>query len=168
MLAMTTSIFDKTPLPYVPETCSEWQLKRDIIRYNLKSYVNRKSIAAIFGHTKGIGWFMLPEKWYLKPRELYEMSKIGVHLVTNIIMVSLPLRLSEKIMTTLNPRLKERPRVENYDPDSYKTVEWEKVNVTRKRDLLRQAKIEREETGKFSVRVNRTGTGESHPISSLG
>ena len=168
VLAMTTSIFDKTPLPYVPETCSEWQLKRDIIRYNLKSYVNRKSIAAIFGHTKGIGWFMLPEKWYLKPRELYEMSKIGVYLVTNIIMTSLPLKLSEKVMTTLNPRLKERPRVDNYDPDSYKTVEWEKVNVTRKRDMLRQAKIEREETGKFSVRVNRTEAGESHPVSSLG
>ena len=47
VLAMTTSIFDKTPLPYVPETASEWQLKRDIIKYNLKSYVNVKSIAAI-------------------------------------------------------------------------------------------------------------------------
>jgi len=168
VLAMTTSIFDKTPLPYVPETCSEWQLKRDIIRYNLKSYVNRKSIAAIFGHTKGIGWFMLPEKWYLKPRELYEMSKIGVHLVTNIIMTSLPLKLSEKIMTTLNPKMKERPRVENYDPESYKTVEWEKVNVTRKRDMLRQAKIERKATGKFSVKINRQEPEEIRPASSLG
>ena len=168
VLAMTTSIFDKTPLPYVPETCSEWQLKRDIIRYNLKSYVNRKSIAAIFGHTKGIGWFMLPEKWYLKPRELYEMSKIGVHLVTNIIMTSLPLKLSEKIMTTLNPKMKERPRVENYDPESYKTVEWEKVNVTRKRDMLRQAKIERKATGKFSVKINRQEPEEIPSASSLG
>ena len=168
VLAMTTSIFDKTPLPYVPETCSEWQLKRDIIRYNLKSYVNRKSIAAIFGHTKGIGWFMLPEKWFVKPRELYEMAKIGVHLVTNIIMTSLPLRISEKIMTTLNPRLKERPRVANYDPDSYKTVEWEKVSVTRKRDMLRQAKIERAETGKFSVKVNRQDPEKIQTASSLG
>jgi len=168
VLAMTTSIFDKTPLPYVPETCSEWQLKRDIIRYNLKSYVNRKSIAAIFGHTKGIGWFMLPEKWYLKPRELYEMSKIGAYLVINIIMTSLPLKLSEKIMTIVNPRLTERPRVENYDPSSYKTVEWEKVNVTRKRDMLRQAKIEREETGKFSVRVRPAENSETQAASSLG
>jgi radical SAM superfamily enzyme YgiQ (UPF0313 family) len=167
VLAMTTSIFDKTPLPYVPETCSEWQLKRDIIRYNLKSYVNRKSIAAIFGHTKGIGWFMLPQKWYLKPRELYEMAKIGVHLVTNIIMTALPLKLSERIMVTLNPRLNERPRVRDYDPDSYKTVEWEKINVTRKRDMLRKARIQREKTGHFSVKVNEVGS-EASSVSSLG
>tara|TARA_Y100000294_G_scaffold169938_2_gene181639 strand:+ start:66 stop:1151 length:1086 start_codon:yes stop_codon:yes gene_type:complete len=167
VLAMTTSIFDKAPLPYVPETCSEWQLKRDIIRYNLKSYVNRKSIAAIFGHTKGIGWFMLPQKWYLKPRELYEMAKIGVHLVTNIIMTALPLKLSERIMVTLNPRLNERPRVRDYDPDSYKTVEWEKINVTRKRDMLRKARIQREKTGHFSVKVNEVGS-EASSVSSLG
>jgi anaerobic magnesium-protoporphyrin IX monomethyl ester cyclase len=167
VLAMTTSIFDKTPLPYVPETCSEWQLKRDIIRYNLKSFVNRKSIAAILGHTKGIGWFMLPERWYLKPRELYEMAKIGVHLVTNIIMTNLPLKVSEQIMQTLNPRLKERPRIENYDADTYQTVEWEKVNVTRKRDLLRKARIEREKTGHFSVKVEGAKATES-AASSLG
>ena len=167
VLAMTTSIFDKTPLPYVPETCSEWQLKRDIIRYNLKSFVNRKSIAAILGHTKGIGWFMLPEKWYLKPRELYEMAKIGVHLVTNIIMTSLPLKVSEIIMQALNPQLKERPRIENYDADTYKTVEWEKVNITRKRDMLRKARIEREKTGKFSVKAGEANTAES-AASSLG
>jgi hypothetical protein len=153
VLAMTTSIFDKTPLPYVPETCSEWQLKRDIIRYNLKSYVNRKSIAAILGHTKGIGWFVLPEKWYLKPRELFEMSKIGVHLVTNIVMTTLPLWLSEFIMQTLNPRLRERPRIRGYDSSTYQTVEWDKIAVTRKRDLLRTARLEREKTGQFSVKI---------------
>ncbi len=153
VLAMTTSIFDKTPLPYVPETCSEWQLKRDIIRYNLKSYVNRKSIAAILGHTKGIGWFVLPEKWYSKPRELFEMSKIGIHLVTNIVMTSLPLWLSEFIMQTLNPRLRERPRIRGYDSSTYQTVEWDKIAVTRKRDLLRTARLEREKTGQFSVRI---------------
>ena len=48
VLSMTRSIFDKTPLPYVPETCSEFRLKRDIIRYNLKSYVTWNSIAGIF------------------------------------------------------------------------------------------------------------------------
>jgi len=153
VLAMTTNIFDKTPLPYVPETCSEWQLKRDIIRYNLKSYVNRKSIAAIFGHTKGIGWFMLPKKWYLKPRELFEITKIGIHVVTNIIMTTMPLRLSTIIMETLNPRLRDRPRIEEYDPETYKTVDWDKMAVSRKRDLLRQARIEQKATGTFNVKV---------------
>ena len=142
VLAMTTSVFDQTPLPYVPETCSEWQLKRDIIRFNLKSFINRKSIAAVFGHTKGLGWFMLPQRWYLMPRETFEMAKIGMHLVLSIIMTALPLRLSEAIMTFHNKNLLQRPRNADYDPASYKTVEWEKLMVTRKRDLLREARLE--------------------------
>ena len=139
VLSMTTSIFDKTPLPYVPETCSDWELRRDIVRYNIKSYVNLKSLAAIFGHTKGIGWFMLPEKWYYKPRELYEMFKIGVQLLTNMFMTWLPLNISEFIMNIINPDTKKRQRVNNYDPTSYKTVDWERVDIMRKRDLLRKA-----------------------------
>ena len=62
VLSITNSVFDKTPIPYVPDTCSEWQLKRDIIRYNLKSFVSLKFIAALFGHTQGAGWVMLPKQ----------------------------------------------------------------------------------------------------------
>ena len=98
VLSITASVFDKTPLPYVPETCSEWQLKRDIIRYNIKSIVSWKIVAAVLGHTKGVAWFLLPRRWYFKPRELYEMAKIALHLAINIVMTSLPLRLSESIM----------------------------------------------------------------------
>ncbi len=151
VLAMTSSIFDKTPLPYVPETCSEWELKRDIIKYNLKSYVNWTSIAAIFGHTKGIGWFMLPEKWYRKPRELFEMSKIGVYLVTNIVITALPLKVSEWLMTTLNPAMKKRGRIVEYDPEAYVTVDWDKVETKKKTILLKQARDERKSTGSFNV-----------------
>ena len=129
VLAMTSSIFDKTPLPYVPETCSEWQLKRDIIMYNLRSYVNLKSLAAIFGHTKGIGWFMLPEKWYRKPRELWEVAKIGLHLMTNIVITALPISVSEFIMTTLNPAMKKRSRVKNYNPATYQLCEIGRAHV---------------------------------------
>ena len=111
VLAMTTSIFNKTPLPYVPETCSEWELKRDIILYNLKSYVNWKSLAGIFGHTKGVGWFMLPNGWWYKPREVLEIIKIGMYLTTNIILTSLPLWLTEPFMCWLNPNLKKRQRI---------------------------------------------------------
>lgn len=151
VLSMTTSIFDKTPMPYVPETCSEWQLKRDIIRYNLRSYVNIKSIAAIFGHTKGIGWFMLPRKWYLKPREIYEMAKIGFHVMFNMTLTALPLWLTEPFMRLLNPDLGKRRKVGNYDASTYKIVDWEKVETTRKRDLLKQAREERKASGKFTV-----------------
>lgn len=154
VLAMTTSVFDKTPLPYVPETASEWQLKRDIIFYNLKSYVNVKSIAAIFGHTKGIGWFMLPERWYLKPREIYEIFIIGAKVMTNLVMVSLPLPLSEAIMTFLNPQLKKRQRIKDYDPSTYKQIDWDRLEVMKKASLLKQAKRELKETGTFNVFVD--------------
>jgi len=153
VLSITTSVFDRTPLPYVPETCSEWQLKRDIIRYNLKSILNRKIIGAVFGHSKGIGWFVLPVRWYLKPRELFEMAKIGIHLVTNIIVTVLPLGISEPIMKLFNRKLSQRPKILDYDPESYKQIDWEKVAVVSKRDLLREARISREATGAFSVKI---------------
>jgi len=142
VLSMTRSIFDKTPLPYVPETCSEFQLKRDIIRYNLRSYVNWGSIAGIFGHTKGAGWFMLPEKWYLKPKELYEMAKIGMQLITNMIIAFLPLRVTEPFMNWINPQMKNRPKIKNYDASTYKTCDWDEIQTRRKAQLLTAAKLE--------------------------
>ncbi|MFO1436504.1 MAG: radical SAM protein [Gammaproteobacteria bacterium] len=164
VLGMTTSIFDKTPLPYVPETASEWELRRDIIRYNLKSYVNAKSIAAIFGHTKGIGWFMLPEKWYLKPRELYEVFLIGVKLMVNAFMVMLPMKISEPIMHLWNPKLKERLRVADYDPSEYVQIDWDRMEVMKKAKLLKQAKQELKTTGTFNIVVDeriRSGLNRS-------
>ena len=151
VLAMTSSIFDKTPLPYVPETCSEWQLKRDIIMYNLRSYVNVKSIAAIFGHTKGIGWFMLPKNWYLRPREVYEVGKIGIHILVNIFITSLPLRLSEFIMTSLNPAMKKRPRMKNYDPSTYQLRDWDEKETKNIITRLKSARDEHKTTGKFNA-----------------
>ncbi len=142
VLSMTKSIFDRTPLPYVPETCSEFQLKRDIIRYNLMSYVSWNSIAGIFGHTKGGGWIMLPERWYVKPRELYEIAKIGVQLIINMIFTFLPLRLTEPFMNWLNPMMKKRPRIKDYDPSTYKTCDWDQMHMRRKAQLLTAAKLE--------------------------
>lgn len=147
VLAMTTSIFSKIPLPYVPETCSEWELKRDIIKYNLKSFVNWKSIAAVLGHTKGLGWFMLPRLWYLKPRELFEMSKIGLHVVINIVMTALPLAITEPLMTFLNPALATRRRVQNYNPNSYRIVDWDRIASKQKSVLLRRAQDEQSAHG---------------------
>ncbi len=153
VLAMTTSIFDKTPLPYVPETCSEWELKRDIIFYNLKSFVNWKSLAGIFGHTKGIGWFMLPHGWWYKPREVWEIAKIGMYLLTNIILTLLPLWLTEPFMCWLNPNLKKRQRVKNYDPSTYVEIDWDRMDVRNKAVLLKKARDEFKESGTFNVTV---------------
>ena len=153
VLAMTTSIFDKTPLPYVPETCSEWELKRDIIYYNLKSYVNWKSMAAIFGHTKGIGWFVLPNGWWYKPRELFEVTKIGTYLLTNIILTSLPLWLTEPFMCMLNPAMKKRKRIKNYDPSTYVEIDWDRMQVRNKSVLLKKARDQFKESGTFNISV---------------
>lgn len=151
VLSMTKSIFDKTPLPYVPETCSEFQLKRDIIRYNLKSYVNWNSVAGVFGHTKGGGWFMLPDRWYFKPRELYEISKIGVQLVVNMVIAFLPLRITEPFMNWLNPKMKERPKIKDYNPANYKICDWDDIQTKRKAQLLTAAKIELRSKATFAT-----------------
>jgi len=147
VLAMTSSVFDKTPLPYVPETTSEWELKRDIIRYNFKSYVNAKSLAAIFGHTKGIGWFMLPEMWWKKPRELFEISKIAFNVIINYVMVTMPLWLSKTIMEALDKKLRLRQAVKDYDPSTYVQIDWDRDSVVEISKQLRKAKQDLEDTG---------------------
>ena len=70
---------------------------------------------------------MLPNRWYLKPRELFEITKIGVHLLTNIVVTSLPLKLTESVMSMLNPDLRQRVKIRDYDPDTYEQIDWEKV-----------------------------------------
>jgi hypothetical protein len=119
----------------------------------LRSYVNIKSVGAIFGHTKGIGWFMLPEKWYRKPREIYEIGKIGFHLMTNIIITALPLKLSEFIMTTLNPALKKRSKIADYKAESYKTCDWDEDESKNLILRLKKAREEHKATGNFNILV---------------
>ena len=153
VLSITSSIFDKTPMPYVPETCSEWELKRDTTLYNLKSYVNIKSIAAIFGHTKGAGFIMLPHKWYLKPKEIYEIAKIAIQLLINITVAFLPLRITEPIMIALNPEMGKRKRIKNYDPTTYREIDWNKMDNKRKIILLKKARDEFKMTGTFSLKT---------------
>ena len=94
---------------------------------------------------------MFPEKWYLKPREIWEMAKIGMHLVTNMIITALPVSISEPLMTTLNPALKKRSVVKNYDPASYQLCDWDE-NETKNLILrLKTAREERKSTGAFNV-----------------
>ena len=102
---------------------------------------------------------MLPQKWWMKPRELYEVIKISLQLLINLFITSLPLSISQFIMCRLNPALKERERVKNYDPNSYKTVDWDKMEVKQKHVLLKQARDEIKLTGKFNILVD-----ENNPV----
>lgn len=153
-LAITSSVFDKTPLPYVPETCSEWELKRDIIQYNLRSYINWHSIGGMLGHTKGIGWFMLPEGWWKKPRELWEMSKIFFHVIVNLVVTSLPLWLTTPLMCAIDPKMKDRMRVKNYDANSYKQKDWDHSETRAHAVRLSQAKKELASTGSYKMTLS--------------
>ena len=152
-LSMTRSVFDKTPLAYVPDTCSEWELKRDITKYNYKSYVNWTALAGIFGHVKGSGFINIPKRWYLKPRELFEMGWIALQALINVTMAFLPLGITEPIMNTLNPDMKKRSRVKDYDPESYVTIDWDKIDMKQKTKLLKKARDVRKATGQVSIVV---------------
>jgi len=70
-LIFSTSIFDPTPLPYAPETSSEWQLRREIISYNLRSYLNFGTLMNILDHTRGMAWISLPKWWFVNPKEIW-------------------------------------------------------------------------------------------------
>ncbi len=121
-LSATRSIFDKTPLPYVPETMGEFELKRDIIRYNFRTYIKWKPILAILTRQKGVGWVSLPEKWYLNPTELYHVTRVGLNVATNLLIAYLPRWVTQPLMHTLNPALKERLPVPL--EKEYQTVGW--------------------------------------------
>lgn len=110
-LSVTRSIFDKTPLAYVPETTSEFELKRDIVRYNILTYLQPKTLWSLLGSSDETDWYRLPKRWYLDPHELLELTKIGTKVMVNMAVAFLPLRLTEPIMNALNPMMKRRPRV---------------------------------------------------------
>ena len=152
-LSVTRSIFDKTPLPYVPETTSEFELKRDIIKYNMKPYVTLRALMAILLGKKGPGWYRLPERWYLRPRELYHVAKVGVNVLVNMAVAFLPLALTEPVMNALNPAMKRRPRVEDYNPDGFHASQWDKETAKQKTVVLKAAQEERRATGKITIEL---------------
>ena len=150
-LAMTRSLFDKTPLPYVPETTSEWELKREIVRYNYRSYLHWRALIKIIMRKKGAGWFMLPKNWYFKPWELIKMIKLGIYAFGNICLASLPLIISEPLMCALNPELKKRRIIKDYDRDNYKIKDWDKDETKNIMLNLKKAKDQYKATGKIKV-----------------
>ena len=152
-LSVTRSIFDKTPLPYVPETTSEFELKRDIIKYNMKTYVTPRAVMAILLGKKGPGWYQLPERWYLKPRELYHVARIGANVAVNMAISFLPLAVTEPFMNWLNPAMKRRARIRNYDPSTFTASQWDKETAKQKTVVLKAAQEERRTTGRITIEL---------------
>lgn len=94
-LSATRSIFDSTPLPYVPEGTTQFELKRDIIRRNFQYYFKWKLIKKILLREKGVGWVELPKYWFLKPRELMAMTGMAFTLAINLLFSLLPLNIGK-------------------------------------------------------------------------
>ncbi|MBI3548543.1 MAG: B12-binding domain-containing radical SAM protein [Elusimicrobia bacterium] len=131
-LSVTRSIFDKTPLPYVPDTCSEFELKRDIVKYNLKTYFQPKALLPLLIGKKGIGWYQMPPRWYFKPVEIYKLARMAISVVlVNMVVTSLPLWLTEPFMNLLNPAMRRRPRLRDTPDLNYKGSSWSQESGTR-------------------------------------
>ena len=89
-LTATRSIFDDTPVPYVPAGTSAWQLKRDIHRCNYSFYLSPRTILDVLMRKGGPGFVMLPAKWYLNPKEVLHIAKLGFTSFANFGMALLP------------------------------------------------------------------------------
>ena len=100
-LSITRSIFSTTPLPYVPEGTTEFELKRDIIKHNLKAYFQWKVVKKILMRDKGVGWIALPPNWYLKPKELGMLVGMTVVLGTNLLFSFLPCSIGNFVFSLI-------------------------------------------------------------------
>ena len=63
-------------LPYVPLTCQENELRRDILKANYSFWLRPKSIFLLLMGKNQSG-FILPQKWYLKPKEWFDLTKFS-------------------------------------------------------------------------------------------
>lgn len=103
-LTATRSIFDKTPLPYVPGGTSAWQLKRDIVRCNYSFYLSPRTVLDVLMRKGGPGFVMLPPRWWLNPREVLHIAKLGFTSIGNFAMALLPEKIGGLIYLMVTGR----------------------------------------------------------------
>ncbi|OGS27318.1 MAG: hypothetical protein A2297_07375 [Elusimicrobia bacterium RIFOXYB2_FULL_48_7] len=64
--------FVSTKLAYVPSTTTEKELRKDILKMNLFFSLRPKRVIQLVVRRVGpVGWFSLPKRWYLNPKEIY-------------------------------------------------------------------------------------------------
>jgi len=70
-------------LPYVPLSCDERELRRDIFKANYSFWLRPKSIfLLLFG--RNTTWFSLPKRWYLKPKEWLDLIRFSIVILTRL------------------------------------------------------------------------------------
>ncbi len=75
----------ESKLPYFPEGCEEKELKKDIIRANLLFSLRPIKVFKLLIRRIGpAGWFYLPPKWYLNPKEWWGLIKLGASLLRSL------------------------------------------------------------------------------------
>jgi hypothetical protein len=98
-LSFTHSIFSTTPVPFIPDGTSEFELKRDIVRRNFQYYFQWKIIKKILTGERGVGWVKLPPKWYLKPVEIFSLFNTAMVLFVNLSFSFLPLVFGKTVFS---------------------------------------------------------------------
>ncbi len=119
-LTATRSIFNTTPLPYVPEGTHPWQLKQDIVKANLGFYFQPRSIIDFLLRRGSGANAKLPQGWFKKPREVYEVARLGVILLSNYLVALLPFHVGLSLYRMVTgDRLEERSGEEIFtNPDA--------------------------------------------------
>jgi len=127
---MALPLSRRRPLPYIPETTSEWELTRDVIRYNLLSNFRPRVLWGVITRKHGPGWFKLRSRWYLFPSEWLHLFRLSFALASNLIISFLPLFPLEWIVNRLNPHLQRRVPVKQrsiYIPSGWSLASQKKV-----------------------------------------
>ena len=145
-LAGTSSLFSTTPLPYVPENTTPWQLKRDIIKANYGFYFRPKQMFDLL-LGRGNGSFVeLPQRWYFKPKEIYQILKLGSTIFGNYLVSLLPDKVGEFMyFVVTGEKLEDRTSLfsDNIHPEaidgSMRNIRVESPKMNRKRQTILSA-----------------------------
>lgn len=127
---MGLPLTNRKSLPYVPDTSSEWELTRDVIRYNLLASLRPSVVMGILKRKHGPGWFKLHAQWYVDPSEWFHILRLATILLGNLMVSFLPLFPLENIMNYLNPKMQKRVPVDKrpeYIPSGWDKESWKKA-----------------------------------------
>jgi anaerobic magnesium-protoporphyrin IX monomethyl ester cyclase len=86
------------PLPYVPEPSSEWELKRDFIRYNMLSWLRPRAVLGYLRRKHGPGWFKLGAHWFIRPGDVLHVLRLFAVALVNLMISFLPSFMMEPLL----------------------------------------------------------------------
>ena len=80
--------FNRAPLAYCPETSTEKELRQDILRANFFFWLRPKMVFRLLKERSvSGGWFYLPPKWYLNPKEWFNILRLGFRVIFSFLKI---------------------------------------------------------------------------------